>query len=202
MKLHVELALGVAVFAATLLLLTPKAIQPTKPSSIAQPEIVVDGAPAPLSPHSRATKLLSHAPSAPGDALLNSVVDIVARNEMSTLYNAVLAVSGHPNGVMECLRGVELASAMRLRFAVDVEATPHLATTGAWRFVEIVDGQQLPEAFAACAARALGGNLRVTPPSGSTFPTFRGELTTLYRTPEPPSFDKVQVVEGVDATNR
>ncbi len=187
MKLLAELTAGVAAFGIAWFLARPHP-QP----ATASPSVTIVGAGSAQAATPRADASLL----APTNAAVHVVATTDAsggngveaepnRIEMDTLRNAVLAASGHPNGVMDCLRGVELASAMRLRFAIEVDATAHDATTGAWRFVEVVDGQQLPDTFAACAERAMGGNLRVAAPPGLTFPAFRGELTTLYRTPEP-----------------
>ncbi len=88
--------------------------------------------------------------------------------------------------VMRCLADVELAGVEKLRFSVDVVSTAHEATTGRWRFVEIVDGEPLPVSFAACAARALGGGQRVVPPKGLQFPSYRGDLEMVYTIPAPP----------------
>jgi hypothetical protein len=110
---------------------------------------------------------------------------------MATLRNEVIvAVSADMQrrgaDVMSCLADVELAGVEKLRFSVDVVSTANEATTGQWRFVEIVDGEPLAVSFGACAARALGGGQRVVPPKDFRFPSYRGDLEILYTIPAPP----------------
>jgi hypothetical protein len=89
--------------------------------------------------------------------------------------------------VMKCLECVHLAGAEKIRLSVDVVSTPGEATTGRWRFVEIADGEPLPESFASCAARALGGGQHLVPPKDFHFPEYRGDPSVLYTIPAPPA---------------
>lgn len=109
---------------------------------------------------------------------------------MDLLRNEVIRASAEDMGrrhvsVTRCLEGVRLAGAEKIRFVVDVDSTSDQAAIGAWRFVEIADGEPLPEAFAACAARAFGAGQRVVPPPGAHFPDYHGELAMLYTIPAP-----------------
>ena len=87
--------------------------------------------------------------------------------------------------VMDCLADVELAGDQKLRFAVRVTSQPAEALVEGWRFVEIVDGQALPEPFAACASAVVRPGLRVVGDPHAPFPAFEGELDILYRVPSP-----------------
>jgi hypothetical protein len=111
---------------------------------------------------------------------------------MDTLRNEVITKTSedmHRRGknVMNCLDGVHLAGTEKLRFSVEVVSTPVEATTGEWRFVEIVDGEPLPESFASCAASAFGGGQHVVAPKDLHFPQYTGELPFLYTIPAPPA---------------
>lgn len=110
------------------------------------------------------------------------------RASMNLLRNEAIRAStedmAHRHvSIMGCLDGVRLAGAEKIRFAVDVESTSDEATTGAWRFVEVADGEPLPGSFAACAARAFGVGQRVVPPPGQQFPDYHGDLVMLYTIP-------------------
>jgi hypothetical protein len=112
------------------------------------------------------------------------------RASMNLLRNELIRASAEDMGrrgvrVMSCLDGVRLAGTEKIRFAVDVEATADQATTGAWRFVEIAEGEPLPGSFAACATRAFGTGQRFAPPPGEQFPDYHGELMMLYTIPAP-----------------
>lgn len=87
--------------------------------------------------------------------------------------------------VMDCLAGVELVGAQKIRFAAQIVSTPTEAIVGPWRFVEIVDGQVLPDAFPACAESALGTVGRITPEAGIQFPRYEGDIATVYRIEAP-----------------
>ena len=107
---------------------------------------------------------------------------------MLTLRNEVIRASSedmHGRGVsvMKCLEGTRLAGDEKIRFAVDVVSSPQEATIRQWRFVEIADGEPLPESFAACAARAFGGGQHLVPPKDFAFPSYSGELLILYTIP-------------------
>jgi hypothetical protein len=110
------------------------------------------------------------------------------RASMNLLRNQVIVASAENMGrrgvsVMSCLDGVHLSGAEKIRFAVEVESTANQATTGQWRFVEIAEGEPLPDSFAACAMRAFGTGQRIAPPPGEQFPDYRGELMMLYTIP-------------------
>jgi len=107
---------------------------------------------------------------------------------MNLLRNEVIRASAEDMGrrgvsVMSCLDGVRLAGTEKIRFAVKVASTADQASTGEWRFVEIAEGEPLPESFAACATRAFGAVQHVAPPSGEQFPDYHGELMMLYTIP-------------------
>ena len=89
--------------------------------------------------------------------------------------------------ILPCLRGTHLAGAEKLRFSVDVVSSPTEATTGSWHFVEVADGEPLPESFATCAEHAFGGGRRVVAPSDAAFPAYRGSVPILYEIPAPSS---------------
>lgn len=109
---------------------------------------------------------------------------------MTMLRNEVIVATSkdmHQRGedVLKCLDGAQLAGAQKLRFSIDVVSTPFEATTGRWRFVEIADGEPLPDSFASCAARAFGGGQHLVPPKDFHFPDYRGDLLILYTIPAP-----------------
>ena len=106
------------------------------------------------------------------------------RNELVVATSADMQRRGED--VVKCLGDIELAGVQKLRFAVDIESTAHEAVAGSWRFVEVVDGEPLPASFEHCAARALGGGYRLTPPTGFEFPRYRGRIDILYTIPAPP----------------
>jgi hypothetical protein len=103
------------------------------------------------------------------------------RNEVIRAYTEDMGRRGV--SVVSCLDGVRLAGTEKIRFAVTVASSASQASTGEWRFVEIAEGEPLPESFAACATRAFGAGQRVAPPSGEQFPDYRGELMMLFTIP-------------------
>jgi len=110
--------------------------------------------------------------------------------ELSDLRNSVLLATGRDMqfrhaSVLDCLHGVELASAQKNRLAVHVVSTAKEANFDRWRFVEIVDGQELPGSFPRCVESALGGGGLVIPRPGTTFPVYDGEISTVYRIQAP-----------------
>lgn len=92
-----------------------------------------------------------------------------------------LAMQRRGVSVIDCLSDIEIAVEQRIRFVVQVHSSPTEATVGQWRFAEIVDGQQLPSSFPACAERALGGGMGVVPEGEQRFPSYEGEIATTYR---------------------
>lgn len=131
-------------------------------------------------------------PRARAKETLDAVPSAEQQHAMATLRNALISATSadmHRRGedVTSCLAGVELAGTQKLRFSVDVVSTAREAIAGPWRFVEIVDGELLPDSFGACAARALGGGQRLVPPDGFEFPEYRGALPILYTISAPRS---------------
>ena len=108
---------------------------------------------------------------------------VTLRNELISAASADMQRRGED--VARCLADVELAGVEKLRFSVDVTSSPHEATVGQWRFVEIVDGEPLPLSFPSCASHALGGGQHLAPPQGYEFPDYRGDLEILYTIPAP-----------------
>jgi hypothetical protein len=126
-------------------------------------------------------------PAAPA-TIVDAGESIEERRSMLTLRNEVIRVSSedmHRRGasVLACVAGLSFAAPEKIRFAVDVVSTPQEATIRQWRFVEIADGEPLPESFAACAVRAFGGGQRLVPPKDFSFPSYIGELLILYTIP-------------------
>jgi hypothetical protein len=126
-------------------------------------------------------------PAAPLEAV-DDRAKVEQRFAISMLRNEIIgkvAEDMHRRGdsVVKCLAGVRLAGAERLRFSVTVVSTALEATTGRWRFVEIAEGEPLPESFAACAERAFGGDQHVAAPNDVHFPDYRGDLVFLYTLP-------------------
>lgn len=110
---------------------------------------------------------------------------------MTMLRNAAIAESSRDmqsrgQSVVACVGDAQPAGTEKLRFAVEVTSTPTEATLGAWRFIEVADGEPVPPSFAECAARALGGGQHLVPPAGFRFPDYRGELSFLYTIDPPP----------------
>jgi hypothetical protein len=101
--------------------------------------------------------------------LRNSV--IVAASESMSKRNVALE---------ECFGDTPIVDTLKLRFSVDVSSTPDRGVTRAWRFDQIVEGQELPPTFGACASETLGRDQRFLPPAGSRLPTFDGELSIVY----------------------
>jgi hypothetical protein len=108
------------------------------------------------------------------DVLRNRILDETGR-----------AMQRRGVSVMDCLAGVDLASAQKIRFAVHVRATPTEAIVGSWRFVEIADGQALPDAFPECAAAALGTVGLIVSDTDSQFPRYDGDIFAIYRIEAP-----------------
>ena len=107
------------------------------------------------------------------------------RFEQSVLRNAVItsaaASMAQRHVTLEsCFGKVPIVDTLKLRFAVDVSAKPRGGITKAWRFDELVEGQELPPAFGACAAEAFGRDHALVPPDGSDFPFFDGEISLVY----------------------
>lgn len=65
----------------------------------------------------------------------------ILRNQLIVASSAYMHRRGED--VMRCLADVQRAGPEKLQFAVDVDSSAHQATTGKWRFVEIVDGEPL-----------------------------------------------------------
>ena len=109
---------------------------------------------------------------------------------MLTLRNEAIRVSSedmHRRGmsVLGCLEGLTFAGAEKLRFAAEVVSTPTEATIQRWRFVEVAEGEPLPESFAACASRAFGGGQHLVAAKGFPFPEYTGDVQILYTIPAP-----------------
>jgi hypothetical protein len=85
--------------------------------------------------------------------------------------------------VMNCLAGMRLADTERVRLAVNVVSAALEAVTAQWRFVEIAEGEPLPDSFGSCAEHALGGNQHIVAPAGFHFPDYHGQLLFLYTIP-------------------
>jgi len=85
--------------------------------------------------------------------------------------------------VMSCLAGMRLADTERVRLAVNVVSTSLEAVTAQWRFVEIAEGEPLPDSFGSCAEHAFGGNQHIVAPAGFHFPDYHGQLLFLYTIP-------------------
>lgn len=79
-----------------------------------------------------------------------------------------------------CFGSTPIVDALKLRFAVDVSSNPSGGTVHAWRFVEVVSGQETPATFASCAAETLGRDQPMLPQDGQPLPTFDCELTIIY----------------------
>jgi len=112
------------------------------------------------------------------------------RLRLQSLRNEVIKASSEygsrrGDSVLDCLGGVELMGTQKLRFSVEIESTLTEATIVRWQFVEVIDGQPLPNEFSSCAERALGGDLRIVPPAGADFPDYRGTLDIVYVIPAP-----------------
>jgi hypothetical protein len=110
--------------------------------------------------------------------------------ELSELRNGILNATGRDMqarqaSVPDCLLGVELAGALKFRLAVHVVSSAKEARFDRWRFVEIVDGQELPGSFPGCVETALGGGGLVSPRPGTTFPVYDGDISTVYRIQAP-----------------
>ena len=108
--------------------------------------------------------------------------------DLEVIRSAVLNAIGEDMAargvaISDCLVGLEVVGPQKIRFEVDVDATPSEVRTGAWRFSEIVDGHLLPDSFATCAERALGGHHVIAPRHDESFPTYRGPISMLYRIP-------------------
>jgi hypothetical protein len=100
------------------------------------------------------------------------------------VVNATAVAMSAERGVVEdCLADVELAGELTLGFEIDVDATSTTVRTGHWRFVHVIEGQALPDAFGACAAHALGGALVIAARPHEPFPVYRGTVTLKYRVP-------------------
>ena len=127
----------------------------------------------------------AHAPALSGAKAGPRVDDqlsmAILRNQLIVATSAYMHRRGED--VMRCLVDVQLAGPEKLRFTMDVDSSAHQATTGPWRFVEIVDGEPLPASFETCATRALGAGHQLAPPNGLEFPTYRGELAIIYTIP-------------------
>jgi hypothetical protein len=189
MKLVIELLAGVAAGMGAFYLARPEHAAP-KVDPPVRPRVEATGArpraldvPAPV-------RDAAVTPPAPTRVSVDGGPSIAQRSAMTMLRNEVIVASAkdmHLRGadVLSCLEGVQLAGAQKLRFSVEVVSTPLEATTGRWRFVEIAEGEPLPDSFGPCAARALGSGQRLVPPEGFRFPEYSGELEILYTIPAP-----------------
>lgn len=188
MKLLAELLAGVVACGAAYYLARPDHSD-TEPQSMRRDSANVETTtdPVAMSRHPRAigtppVRVVRAADAGPSAEEQHAMATL--RNEVIVAVSADMQRRGED--VMRCLADVELAGVEKLRFAVDVVSTAREATTGRWRFVEIIDGEPLPASFAACAARALGGGQQLVPPKDFQFPSYRGELDVLYTIPAPP----------------
>jgi hypothetical protein len=103
-----------------------------------------------------------------------------------TLRNAVLErtlddLADRGVRLEDCLPPGGLPLPVRVRFAIPVRSSGESATTGAWRFVEIVDGVPLAAGAVACLERILGGPYELRRPDHvPLLDDFDGELTFDY----------------------
>jgi hypothetical protein len=110
------------------------------------------------------------------------------QNAMATLRNEVSVESSRDmqargQSVVACLAGIQFAGAEKLRFSVAVASMRDKATIEGWQFVEVAEGEPVPESFASCASNALGKGQRLAPPKDLHFPDYRGGLSILYTIP-------------------
>ncbi len=187
MKLLVEVLAGLAACAAAYYV-----ARPDPSSSVNEPEphaaVAAEGPASPVAVSSSPRRLdpprvhvLSSVDAGPSVEEQQALITL--RNEVISAASADMQRRGA--NVTNCLAGAELAVVEKLRFSVHVASSAHEGTTGQWHFVEIVDGEPLPDSFAACAARALGGGQHLVPPKGHAFPEYSGDLEIIYTIPAP-----------------
>jgi hypothetical protein len=187
LSLGLGVAAGLAAFLITRLVLTDAGperhgsrshVTNDRPSSKPRVPVLPDVQPI----HREASSGSSSGTSSSGNER-ESVLETAAIN---ALRNHVLDETGRDAqrrgvSVLDCLNGIELGVDQRIRISIHASSKPDEAEVGRWRFVEVVDGQALPPTFAACLERVLGGGFRISAGPGEPFPTYEGELSTIYR---------------------
>jgi hypothetical protein len=129
-------------------------------------------------------------PSHPSDDSARDSAPIAEKVAWSALRNRILDRTGERMqlrniSVMDCLDGVELVGDQRIRFVVHVVSTPARAIVSPWTFAGVVDGQQLPDAFPACAEAAMGPGMTLDREPARELPAFEGDVSVIYRIDSP-----------------
>ena len=112
-------------------------------------------------------------------------------NEQNTLRNAVIVAASESmarrnTSVESCFGSDPIVDTLKLRFTADVSSTAREGITRAWKFIEVIDGQELPPAFATCADAAFGRDQKFVAAEGTDLPTFEGEISIVYTLARPP----------------
>jgi hypothetical protein len=198
MKLYIELLLGVAV-GSTVYVVTRHLNAPEPTRSADAPALQRGNgggtqrmeAKVPVVEHKGTTityaaSSVNVPPSAPRDAR----AEYEQRAAMNALKNAIITSTSEDMhrrnaDVLTCARSLDLAGPEKLRFSVPADSSKGSADFGPWRFREIIDGEALPDSFAACAERALGQGGHVIAGPDVSFPEYRGEVEFVYTLPAP-----------------
>lgn len=116
-------------------------------------------------------------------------VPVHEQRDSASLRNAVIEAAikdMHRRGVdlLDCFEDADLAIAQKIRFGADVDSSRILR----WRFVEIVDGHELPSSFASCAETTLGAGYEVMLSAEQR--ASRGTVEVTYHLPPPSSQER------------
>lgn len=196
MKLAIEIALGMVAFSAAFLLGRPEEhVAPSGGTTARNDPTSVTVQASSRSQQPPGDRAWRHAPApAPAPPPKNSAAprgdEIVEMRALKVLRNAAIEAVAEDmhrrhTDLMHCLADADLAGANKLRLAASVVAAPEQAAISRWRFVEVAEGEPMPASFAACAAEALGGDQQLTPPEGTQFPSYAGDLEIIYTVPAP-----------------
>ena len=114
--------------------------------------------------------------------------ELAVSSALGDLRNSVVMAASEDMGrrhadIRTCLANTEIGGTVKLKFAVKVRASPEEAEVSSWRFVEIVDGEALPQEFGSCAEREFGGPHKLRSEGGMPFPDMDGDLEVIYFLP-------------------
>lgn len=183
MKLAADLLLGaaaaVAAFFAVDRALTDEPAAAVAPAQARAPV----AAPSPHAPDRAPARPAVAPPPAARPVSAPVAPDLPDARALDALEDAALRASAtyrDGRAMLACLDGMEVIGKLKLRFRVEVDATPREAKILGWRFIEVAEGQPVPASFGACAERALVGDPIATPRYAGPFPTYRGEVEVIY----------------------
>lgn len=105
-------------------------------------------------------------------ALRNALVEATAKSR----YDRHVSLE-------ECATAKQLPGAQTLKFRAAVTSDGTRFRAEPWRFVEVVDGSEIPAGVIACMEQAMGGPYEGERPDYAPFPVFDGDIDLTYRLP-------------------